>query len=205
MANRQYLNSIRAASCYPAFRSFIAFFEGAGYLAAAIIGIFGLFVGDGPVLLVGVVVAVIVALLVKVSAEACLMLADIADATIDSFSRDRATPDTALAAAPLHGSFRDNATMHVEAREAPGMEMQEEHRERLLALCDQLKERSLRREEYEELAESIGASVKWEGTLFGRYVITKDGQRTTFNNIGQFRAWFLEHVVPLIEHEPSPR
>ncbi|MCW4455944.1 hypothetical protein OK348_14225 [Flavobacterium sp. MXW15] len=86
--NHTHLGNLRASSCYPAFRAFIAVFTIAGYIVSAIFALVGFFSGSTFGVLASLIGAVIIALLVKVSAEASLMIADIADATIDSTSRN---------------------------------------------------------------------------------------------------------------------
>jgi hypothetical protein len=74
--NRLYLEKLRAASCYPAFRGFIGFCTVVGYLLAGLVLLIGIFSGSFTGILGGFI-----------GAEASLMLADIADATIDSSSQ----------------------------------------------------------------------------------------------------------------------
>ena len=83
----QHLQSLRAESCYPAFRGFVSFFTVIGYFAAVLVAVFGFVVmgqAGGGVLLGLVVVggAVLLGIVVKAMSECSLMLADIADCTV---------------------------------------------------------------------------------------------------------------------------
>ena len=82
--NQKYLEAIRNNSCYPTFRGFVGFFTLIGYLIAAVIAIGSIFSGQIGAILIGCAVATITALLFRVAKEMSLMLADIADATIDA-------------------------------------------------------------------------------------------------------------------------
>lgn len=97
--NRQYLEAIRANSCYPTFRGFVQIFTLLGYLVAAVVAIAGFFTGQIGTMILAFAGAIIVALLIRVGKEMSLMLADIADVAIDSSSKATAansspTPNT---------------------------------------------------------------------------------------------------------------
>jgi drug/metabolite transporter (DMT)-like permease len=85
--NRDYLNHIRKNSAYPTFRGFVTFFTVVGDVVAVLVAIGCLFTGGGGIGVGGVVLgllgAVVLALFVTVAREVSLMLADIADATIN--------------------------------------------------------------------------------------------------------------------------
>lgn len=81
--NREYLEHIRSNSAYPAFRGFIQFFTVLGYIAAGLVAVFGFFTKNIGAILLFLLGAAVLAILVKVSKEVSLMLADIADATIN--------------------------------------------------------------------------------------------------------------------------
>ena len=85
--NRQYLEAIRANSCYPTFRGFVQIFTLLGYLVAAVVAIAGFFTGQIGTMILAFAGAIIAALLIRVGKEMSLMLADIADAAIDSSSK----------------------------------------------------------------------------------------------------------------------
>ncbi|MEN1942710.1 hypothetical protein WCE55_02470 [Luteimonas sp. MJ293] len=93
--NRQYLEALRSGSCYPTFRGFITVFELLGYLIAALVAAGGFISGQSGAMLLGVVGAVLIVLLIRVAKEMSLMLADIADATIDASSKS-AAPHSAI-------------------------------------------------------------------------------------------------------------
>ena len=88
--NRQYLDAVRDRTCYPTFRAFVAIATVLAYLIAVVSAIAGFLSGGLPGGIIGVVVALVVVLLAKVGQEVSLMIADIADATIDTAAkRDR--------------------------------------------------------------------------------------------------------------------
>lgn len=83
----QHLQSLRAESCYPAFRGFVSFFTVIGYFAAVLVAVFGFVLmgqAGGGFLLGSVVIggAVLFGLVIKAMSECSLMLADIADCTV---------------------------------------------------------------------------------------------------------------------------
>ena len=82
--NKAYLNSIREESCYPTFRAFVTVATVLTYIVAVLVIIAGFISGQGGGILIGIVVAVVIVLIAKVGQEVSLMIADIADATIDS-------------------------------------------------------------------------------------------------------------------------
>ena len=91
--NKAYLNSIRADSCYPSFRAFVTVATILGYIVAAFVALAGFASGEVVPVLGCIVVAVVIVLIAWVGQEVSLMIADIADATIDSAGhRDRSTP-----------------------------------------------------------------------------------------------------------------
>lgn len=81
--NRNFLNHIRNNSFYPAFRGFIQFFTIVGYITAVLVAVFGFFTKNIGAILLFLLGAIVIAVLVRVSKEVSLMLADIADATIN--------------------------------------------------------------------------------------------------------------------------
>ena len=98
--NRQYLEAIRANSCYPTFRGFVQIFTLLGYLVAAVVAIAGFVTGQIGAMLLAIAGAIIVALLIRVGKEMSLMLADIADATIDSSSKATAVGSSSTPTVP---------------------------------------------------------------------------------------------------------
>ncbi|WP_152597994.1 hypothetical protein [Novilysobacter arseniciresistens] len=81
--NRNYLDHIRSNSFYPAFRGFIQFFTLVGYIAAGLVALFGFFTKSIGAILLFLLGTAVLAVLVRVAKEVSLMLADIADATIN--------------------------------------------------------------------------------------------------------------------------
>lgn len=88
--NKEYLQAIRNNSCYPSFRRFVGIVVGLTYAFAALLGIVAIaalsrggIVTAGP----GLAAAAAMVIIAMVSKEALLMLADIADATIDGARR----------------------------------------------------------------------------------------------------------------------
>ena len=88
--NRQHLESIRNKTCYPTFRGFIQIFVLLGYLIAAAVAGVGIITGRPGTIAIAVGSAIVIALLFRVAQEMSLMLADIADVTIDSSARSAA-------------------------------------------------------------------------------------------------------------------
>jgi hypothetical protein len=94
---QQYLQSIRANSAYPVYRGFIGTIALLGYALAGLIGLTALVGGFGLMsrsfalgllaLVAGGVMAYLYYLLARFFREAALMLADLADSTVDSNSR----------------------------------------------------------------------------------------------------------------------
>ena len=103
--NRTYLNQLRSSSCYPTFRGFVTIATVIGYLVAAGLAVAGVLSGQPGGIVLGFVLGVIVALVAKVAQEISLMVADIADATIDVASRAKQdTGSTLVSAQPLSSS-----------------------------------------------------------------------------------------------------
>jgi hypothetical protein len=86
--NSSYLNAIRSKTNYPTFRSFVRIAELLGYGLAVLSVVLGLISGEGRSIVIFVFIAIVVALVAKASHELSLMVADIADATIDAAGRD---------------------------------------------------------------------------------------------------------------------
>jgi hypothetical protein len=96
-SRQQYLQSIRAETAYPVYRGVIGTIALLGYVLAGVIALGALVTGLGAMassfltglitLVAGGVVAAITFLVAKLSKEASLMLADIADSTVDANSR----------------------------------------------------------------------------------------------------------------------
>jgi hypothetical protein len=94
---QQYLESIRSNSAYPIYRNFIGILAMLGYLIAGIdalvalvmgfVSMRGSFFGGVGILILGGLGAVLTYFLVKFFKEAALILADIADSTIEANSR----------------------------------------------------------------------------------------------------------------------
>ena len=89
MENRQKLSIIRSRSCYPSFRTFIKLCAVIGYLAAALVFLFGLMAGSTGKGIAGVGAgalfvggALLLVLIVTAATEASLMLADLADCAV---------------------------------------------------------------------------------------------------------------------------
>ena len=89
---RQKLEAIREQSCYPAFRGFVSFFTIVGYMAVLLgmlIGLIAMMKGGASGVMAGILViagSVVFGLVVKAAAECSLMLADIADCTVQDAS-----------------------------------------------------------------------------------------------------------------------
>jgi hypothetical protein len=94
---QQYLELIRANSAYPVYRGFIGTIALVGYALAALVGLGALIGGLGLMsqsfavgllaLVAGAVMAYLYYLLARFFREAALMLADLADSTVESNSR----------------------------------------------------------------------------------------------------------------------
>ena len=89
--NQKYLDKLRINSSYPTFRGFVNSLATAGYVLAGLIVLVAVFAGlaGGSVTSFGIgavmtVLGVIIGLFFRAAKEASLMLADIADATLDS-------------------------------------------------------------------------------------------------------------------------
>lgn len=78
--NPRYLENLRKKSCYPTYRGFVEIVTVLGYLLAVLCVVAGTHNGR-PMLFF--IVAAVLALFVRVAKEVSLMIADIADATID--------------------------------------------------------------------------------------------------------------------------
>lgn len=93
----QYLQAIRSQSAYPVYRSVIGLIALLGYLLAGAIALGALVAGVssmGSSFMLGVIIIItggllagIVFLSARLSQEAALMLADMADSTVDAHSR----------------------------------------------------------------------------------------------------------------------
>jgi len=81
------------------------------------------------------------------------------------------------------------------------IEQRKAMRPRLLDLCASLRTGSLDYEGYEQLAKVVGVSLRYEGFVFGKYIVTRGDVSTSFGSINDLRPWFLENVVPVIEAE----
>ena len=91
--NKQYLEALRSRSCYPTFRTFIAIATVLTYLLAAVAAIVGFASKQAVGIAVGIGAALLLVLLAKVAEEVSLMVADIADVTIDAAAaKDTARP-----------------------------------------------------------------------------------------------------------------
>lgn len=82
--NHRYLERIRGNSCYPTFRIVVQIATYLAYLAAGCLVIVGLITGKVSTILLMIVAAAVVAIVARVAQEVTLMVADIADAAIDS-------------------------------------------------------------------------------------------------------------------------
>lgn len=85
----QFLSELRSDTCYPSFRAFVGVFKAIGYLAGGAVIVACLVSGNLTAIALGIVAAALIVLLVMAIAECSSMLADIADATIDSASEQR--------------------------------------------------------------------------------------------------------------------
>jgi hypothetical protein len=87
MMNKTYLKTIRANSCYPTFRAVVTVVTITTYVIAVVMVVAGAFItgttGNGTIVGFYFAGAVVIALLAKAGQEVSLMIADIADATID--------------------------------------------------------------------------------------------------------------------------
>lgn len=110
--NKAYLNSIRRDTCYPTFRAFVTVATVLAYIVAALLVVAGFISGQDGGILVGIVIAIVIALIAKVGQEVSLMIADIADATIDSggHRNQSRSPDIVAEIAPPAGSKTSNVT-----------------------------------------------------------------------------------------------
>ena len=111
------LSSIRADTCYPAFRGFVSFGAVIGYFVAGLValsGVFALGAGSGGIIIaLGLVIAaVVLTLLVKAVTECSLMLADIADCTVHNTASHRALIEQP--AQPRRELTLDEMMRHVE-------------------------------------------------------------------------------------------
>lgn len=82
--NHKYLDRIRGNSCYPTFRIVVQIVTYLAYFAAICLVIMGFITGKLSSILLMIVAAAALALLARVAQEVTLMVADIADAAIDS-------------------------------------------------------------------------------------------------------------------------
>ena len=73
---------------------------------------------------------------------------------------------------------------------------------RLLSLCHRLRADGLAFDQYQTLAEAVGASLTQKG-LFGETYVFRQGEVVkNFNNLPALKPWFVSHVVPAIEATP---
>ena len=124
--NKAYLKSIRTDTCYPTFRAFVTVATLLTYLIAALAVVVGFVSGHAGGVMISIVIAALLALLAKVGQEVSLMIADIADATIDSagISRQSATSQESLlkqSSAPSgnHGAKKNSEMPSVEMPSGP--------------------------------------------------------------------------------------
>ncbi len=116
--NKAYLHTIRANSCYPTFRAFITIATALSYIVAALVVIGGVYAGQIAGLLVGVAIALVIVLVAKAGQEVSLMIADIADATIDSAGQVRESRQDLGARTNDSGEKRDHAA-HIASSVSP--------------------------------------------------------------------------------------
>lgn len=90
MTAHQYLKNVRSMSNYPAFRGVAALVLWVFYIAGALLALGGMLASSSGMTTAAVAIGVgaLIALVGKVAHEAMLMLADLADATIDRNARD---------------------------------------------------------------------------------------------------------------------
>ena len=85
--HKEYLEKLRENSFYPTFRGFIDFISVVGYIAAALLALFGIILlvsSEGtPIAILIIFGSTVLAAFIKASKEVSLMVADIADAIID--------------------------------------------------------------------------------------------------------------------------
>ena len=100
VAKQQYLHAIRSDSAYPVYRAVINTIALLGFVLAGVIALGAVIGGFSAMslsfmtglgtLIVGGIFAAIVFMTAKLSKEAALILADLADSTVDANSRSRA-------------------------------------------------------------------------------------------------------------------
>lgn len=98
--NKQYLDGLRSRSCYPTFRGFVAVITVLTYVLAALVILVGFLTGQMPAILGCIVAGVLLIVLAKAAQEVSLMIADMADATIDTASRPTAVRATTARSEP---------------------------------------------------------------------------------------------------------
>lgn len=74
-----------------------------------------------------------------------------------------------------------------------------EKQERLLLLCQRLRDGDLAYDQYQVLAQAVGASIRRESFFGGKYIVTHGYKMASFNNIPSLKPWFIEHIIPDIE------
>lgn len=84
----RYLRELRGSSCYSTFRAFIGVCSVVGYCLSILIAVGAFLVGGSLIVVGGVACAVALAFIVKASSDASLMIADMADATVDASARN---------------------------------------------------------------------------------------------------------------------
>lgn len=81
---RQFVSQLRGDTCYPTFRTFVGVATAFGWLAACAAPVIGIMSGNENALYLGIGIGIAIFLVVAIAREATLMLADIADAALDS-------------------------------------------------------------------------------------------------------------------------
>lgn len=86
----QFIDTLRSNTNYPTYRALISVFAAIGYLAAAGIAVVGIIAIDRSpaATILGIALGALIVILTRMLREVWLMAADIADAVVDSASRD---------------------------------------------------------------------------------------------------------------------
>ncbi len=85
--NRRYLEQVRLVSCYADFRYFLKICLTISYFMALIPFLAGLIIGTFISVLMGFLWSLLIVVLIRLTAEAALLLVDIADISIDAAAR----------------------------------------------------------------------------------------------------------------------
>lgn len=86
----KFIDTLRSNTNYPTYRALISVFAAIGYLAAAGIAVVGIIAIDRSpaATILGIALGALIVILTRMLREVWIMAADIADAVVDSASRD---------------------------------------------------------------------------------------------------------------------